>query len=447
MSLRAWVKNCFHELVDPDKAAAVEELTNLLHANLARRKASFVLAEVLSGLEYKQLHLDQAKVDLYRKFLAGAWRDGRMEAAELATLEWVAKSLQMSPSAVQSINIASARTHFAAALAKAVEDGEISPAESAQLSEIAAAAGLSLKEFMRSFFMQEGDTFLRGVFATASAEGRICAADIERLIATAAKLGLSRDQALSAVSAQAGRFLEHVLADAKNDGQLTAEEEKNVTELMRLLLVPPSTYAYVRSQLEELRIVRDAAAGKLPSVQVPLDMAIRSGELVHYHGGAKWQYVKQLRSGPTRYVHDGYLAITDDRLIFVSETKSHAVGHRKVVGFEAYESCILIQVQGKPSDTFFWDLPSAVPAAIYRAAVAIHNQVLRNQDDSVRTRHIPRDVRQRVWRKYGGRCADCNADDYLEFDHVVPVAKGGSNSDANVQLLCRRCNLKKSDMI
>jgi hypothetical protein len=27
------------------------------------------------------------------------------------------------------------------------------------------------------------------------------------------------------------------------------------------------------------------------------------------------------------------------------------------------------------------------------------------------------------------------------------VAKGGSNTDANVQLLCRRCNLKKSDFI
>jgi 5-methylcytosine-specific restriction endonuclease McrA len=35
----------------------------------------------------------------------------------------------------------------------------------------------------------------------------------------------------------------------------------------------------------------------------------------------------------------------------------------------------------------------------------------------------------------------------LEFDHIIPVAKGGSNAETNVQLLCRRCNGKKSDMI
>jgi 5-methylcytosine-specific restriction endonuclease McrA len=63
------------------------------------------------------------------------------------------------------------------------------------------------------------------------------------------------------------------------------------------------------------------------------------------------------------------------------------------------------------------------------------------------TRHIPRDVRQRVWQRYGGQCAECGATDYLEFDHIIPVAKGGSNTDSNVQLLCRRCNLKKSDAI
>ena len=60
---------------------------------------------------------------------------------------------------------------------------------------------------------------------------------------------------------------------------------------------------------------------------------------------------------------------------------------------------------------------------------------------------ISREVRQRVWTRYGGRCAECGADDYLEFDHVIPVAKGGSNTDANVQLLCRRCNLNKRDNI
>jgi 5-methylcytosine-specific restriction endonuclease McrA len=75
------------------------------------------------------------------------------------------------------------------------------------------------------------------------------------------------------------------------------------------------------------------------------------------------------------------------------------------------------------------------------------NQTLINQDESRRSQHISRDVRQRVWQRYSGQCAECNATSYLEFDHIIPVAKGGSNEDANVQLLCRGCNSKKSDMI
>jgi 5-methylcytosine-specific restriction endonuclease McrA len=86
-------------------------------------------------------------------------------------------------------------------------------------------------------------------------------------------------------------------------------------------------------------------------------------------------------------------------------------------------------------------------ASVFETAVAMANQTKVMRVESKPSRHIPREVRQRVWQRYGGRCAECNADDYLEFDHIIPHAKGGSNSDNNIQLLCRRCNLKKSDRI
>ncbi|HQZ65411.1 MAG TPA: HNH endonuclease [Planctomycetaceae bacterium] len=91
--------------------------------------------------------------------------------------------------------------------------------------------------------------------------------------------------------------------------------------------------------------------------------------------------------------------------------------------------------------------PDAILYPVLCKAIALSNQTALRKEGEDRSRHIPRDVRQRVWKRHGGRCAECGANDYLEFDHVIPVAKGGSNSDANVQLLCRRCNLKKSDHI
>jgi 5-methylcytosine-specific restriction endonuclease McrA len=46
-----------------------------------------------------------------------------------------------------------------------------------------------------------------------------------------------------------------------------------------------------------------------------------------------------------------------------------------------------------------------------------------------------------------GQCVYCRCDirDSFQVDHIVPVARGGSNDKANLQLLCKPCNLDKRD--
>ena len=66
---------------------------------------------------------------------------------------------------------------------------------------------------------------------------------------------------------------------------------------------------------------------------------------------------------------------------------------------------------------------------------------------SERSRHIPQSVRDAVWRRAGGKCEQCGSRLNLEFDHIVPFSKGGSNTYRNVQLLCQDCNRHKSDHI
>ena len=63
-------------------------------------------------------------------------------------------------------------------------------------------------------------------------------------------------------------------------------------------------------------------------------------------------------------------------------------------------------------------------------------------------RRIPHSVREAVWKRDGGRCAFIAADGrrcgergMLEYDHVLPVAAGGSSRDPdNIRLLCRAHN-------
>jgi len=60
---------------------------------------------------------------------------------------------------------------------------------------------------------------------------------------------------------------------------------------------------------------------------------------------------------------------------------------------------------------------------------------------------IPEDVRMFVWQRDQGRCVQCTSKENLEFDHIIPVSKGGANTARNIQLLCERCNRTKKDTI
>lgn len=60
---------------------------------------------------------------------------------------------------------------------------------------------------------------------------------------------------------------------------------------------------------------------------------------------------------------------------------------------------------------------------------------------------IPARVRDEVWRRDGGRCVDCASRERLEYDHIIPIAKGGSNTARNIELRCETCNRKKGARI
>lgn len=67
--------------------------------------------------------------------------------------------------------------------------------------------------------------------------------------------------------------------------------------------------------------------------------------------------------------------------------------------------------------------------------------------EGARRERIPDEVRLSVWTRDDGRCVRCGAEEDLQFDHVIPVSRGGGNAPENVQILCGPCNRAKSSGI
>lgn len=62
----------------------------------------------------------------------------------------------------------------------------------------------------------------------------------------------------------------------------------------------------------------------------------------------------------------------------------------------------------------------------------------------MKSRYIQENVKREVWFRSQGKCENCKSTYALQFDHIIPFAKGGTNTKENLRLLCRNCNQRKA---
>ena len=82
-----------------------------------------------------------------------------------------------------------------------------------------------------------------------------------------------------------------------------------------------------------------------------------------------------------------------------------------------------------------------------REQVANFEAIETNTGREKTRRPLPDDVKLLVWSRDGGACVKCGSQSELHFDHIIAFARGGSDESENIQLLCRSCNLSKSNRL
>lgn len=303
---------------------------------------------------------------------------------------------------------------------------------------------------------QQGLIRFREAFLRVSSNGYFTLEKLQYLSMQAANDLIDMKEALGFIHSDAMSLLDRTLHTIASQGPLTDQAEGYIRQLQFILAVSDAAAYHLLRQLTILNIYR----GKFPIIP-PFqlqDIRLESDETCYLLTSAEYHKVN---TSSTKLI-SGRLIATNKKLRFLSAVGGTEIAWNSVMGFKKQAMSIRKQVGGsvvlthvsgiylelnKKAGNGFYSVadPEMIEAIIDTLVRMSKRQIVKTDADN--SRHIPQEVKTVVWQRDQGRCVQCRATDYLEFDHIIPHTRGGASTVNNVQLLCRRCNLAKSDRI
>ncbi|MBF6331778.1 TerD family protein [Nocardia transvalensis] len=236
-------------------------------------------------------------------------------------------------------------------------------------------------------------------------------------------------------------YVERLAAFAVADAEISQDELDDFETTVAALALTGPLVEDLRRRLHRGRTLSRLRAGELPAVRAP-GLHLDPDETVHLDIAAT--RIRQLARGPK--ATEGRLICSTKKLRFVGPEAGIELPWSRIVSVTvADETVTIAATSARGGAEFEVDDPDLV-AAVLEGALRVAKRLALAPGRRDR-RSIPPEIKAQVWQRDGGRCVDCGATHYLEFDHIIPLSRGGATSAANLQILCRSCNRTKGARI
>ncbi|MBU3066455.1 HNH endonuclease [Nocardia sp. NEAU-G5] len=234
-------------------------------------------------------------------------------------------------------------------------------------------------------------------------------------------------------------YIERLAAFA--DGEITGDDVADFEAGVAALALSGPLVEELRRRMQRGRVLSRLRAGELPTVRIE-GLHLDPEERVHLDIAAT--RIRVLARGERRT--DGRLICSNKKLRFVGPEAGVEMPWSRIVSVSATDHSVAIAAtSARGGAEFEVDDPDLAAAALEGALrVAKRLTLAPGRRDS---RAIPPEIKAQVWRRDGGACIECGATHYLEFDHIIPLSRGGATSPGNLQVLCRSCNRAKGARI
>lgn len=255
--------------------------------------------------------------------------------------------------------------------------------------------------------------------------------------------GLSPAQVLQVIRPDALQFLETLVDQSAADGIITAPEDALWKATLRALELPLEWTQALQGRWEQEKTLSSIRQGNLPSVQA--DFHLESDEICHLLISARF-----LKETKTTSQHVPVKLAATSKKFYVLEPGAGGkeISYAKFLRVLPSTGAITLELSVRSGAGTYLVDNSAHVDAVLTTLVRISKRHLVQQSEQGRS--IPQAVKTAVWQRDGGKCVQCGAQGRgacLEYDHDIPFSRGGASTVANLQLLCRRCNLDKSNRV